>query len=82
MVEDFPHLPILARTPVVPGFNDTEDDILAIRESIPRRPNIEYELLAYHRMGQPKYAYLGREYELKAQSLDEEKMQRLRSLAL
>ena len=81
VVEDFPQLPILARTPVIPGFNDTEDDILAIRESIPRRPNIEFELLAYHRMGQPKYAYLGREYELEGAKLDEEKMQRLRDIA-
>lgn len=81
VVEDFPQLPILARTPVIPGFNDTEDDILAIRESIPRCPNIEFELLAYHRMGQPKYAYLGREYELEGVKLDEEKMQRLREVA-
>ena len=81
VVEDFPQLPILARTPVIPGFNDTEDDILAIRESIPRRPNIEFELLAYHRMGQPKYGYLGREYELEGAKLDEEKMQHLRDIA-
>ena len=79
--EDFPQLPILARTPVIPGFNDTEDDILAIRESIPRRPNIQYELLGYHRMGQPKYGYLGRQYELEGAKLDEAKMEHLRKIA-
>ena len=79
--EDFPYLPILVRTPVVPGFNDSDDDILAIREFIPRRPNIEYELLTYHRMGQPKYAYLGRRYELDEVKADDARMERLRELA-
>ncbi len=79
--DDFPYLPILVRTPVVPGFNDSDDDILAIREFIPRRPNIEYELLAYHRMGQPKYAYLGRRYELDDVKADEARMRRLKDLA-
>lgn len=79
--EDFPYLPILVRTPVVPGFNDSDDDILAIREFIPRRPNIEYELLTYHRMGQPKYSYLGRRYELDDVKADEARMEQLRELA-
>lgn len=79
--EEFPNLPMRVRTPVVPGFNDTEDDILAIREFIPRRPNIEYELLAYHRMGQPKYGYLGRPYALEGVTLDEQRMEQLRALA-
>lgn len=79
--EDFPYLPMLVRTPVVPGFNDSDDDILAIREFIPRRPNIEYELLTYHRMGQPKYSYLGRRYELDDVKADEARMERLRELA-
>ncbi|MFT4302691.1 MAG: glycyl-radical enzyme activating protein [Desulfovibrio sp.] len=79
--EDFPYLPILVRTPVVPGFNDSDDDIIAIREFIPRRPNIEYELLTYHRMGQPKYTYLGRRYELDDVKADEARMERLRELA-
>lgn len=80
--EDFPQLPLRVRTPVIPGFNDTEDDILAIREFVPRRPHMEYELLAYHRMGQPKYAYLGRPYALEGVTLDEAHLQRLKALAL
>ncbi|MBQ9407218.1 MAG: glycyl-radical enzyme activating protein [Desulfovibrio sp.] len=79
--EDFPQLPIRVRTPVIPGFNDTDDDIQAIREFVPRRPNIEYELLAYHRMGQPKYAYLGRPYALEGIVLDEGRLERLKILA-
>lgn len=79
--EEFPLLPIRARTPVIPGFNDTEAEIQAIRDIIPRRPNVEYELLAYHRMGQPKYGYLGRVYEMEGKNLVEDIMRRLREIA-
>lgn len=79
--EDFPDLPIRVRTPVIPGFNDSEDDIRAIRRMVPRRPNIDYELLAYHRMGQPKYGYLGRRYELEGATLDEALMKNLNEIA-
>lgn len=79
--EDFPLLPIRARTPVIPGFNDNEAEIQAIREFVPRRPNVEYELLTYHRMGQPKYGYLGRIYEMEGANLVEDIMRRLRDIA-
>ena len=79
--EEFPNLKILARTPVIPGFNDTEEDIRAIRKFIPRRDNISYELLAYHRMGQPKYEYLGRRYEMKDAALADGLIERLRDIA-
>ena len=79
--KEFPDLQILARTPVVPGFNDTEDDIAAIRAFIPRRANIEYELLPYHRMGQPKYGYLCRRYPFEGKELAKEKMKALREIA-
>ena len=75
--EHFPELPVLIRTPVIPGFNDTEEDILGIREMIPRKANIRYEALTYHRMGQPKYGYLGRRYELEGVKADEAFMKRL-----
>ena len=75
--EHFPDLPILIRTPVIPGFNDTEEEIMAIRRMIPFRPNIRYEALTYHRMGQPKYGYIGRPYLLEGVQADEEFMRRL-----
>ncbi|MBR3664884.1 MAG: glycyl-radical enzyme activating protein [Desulfovibrio sp.] len=79
--QDFPDLPILVRTPVIPGFNDTEDDIRAIRNIIPLKATIEYELLPYHRMGQPKYGYLCRRYPMEGKELDKEKMKKLREIA-
>lgn len=73
----FPDLPVLVRTPVVPGFNDTIEGILGIRKMLPRRSNISFEALAYHRMGLPKYAYLGRVCPLEGAKTDESFMKRL-----
>ncbi len=58
LAENFPRLPIKVRTPVIPGVNDTREEIQQILSFIKDFPNISYELLAYHRMGTPKYAYL------------------------
>jgi pyruvate formate lyase activating enzyme len=66
--EDYPSLAIRVRTPIIPGFNDTEDDvrsIIAFLETLPG-DKVEYEILEYHRMGQPKYESTGREYPLPA----------------
>ncbi|MFO7687762.1 MAG: glycyl-radical enzyme activating protein [Desulfobacterales bacterium] len=60
----FPNLPIIVRTAVIPGFNDTEEEIAAIVDFLKDMPDIGYELLTYHRMGAPKYAYLGRPYPM------------------
>jgi pyruvate formate lyase activating enzyme len=64
LTASFPDLPIMVRTPVIPGFNDTEEEIAAIVDFLKDMPDIGYELLAYHRMGVPKYAYLGRQYPM------------------
>ncbi|TWH45598.1 glycyl-radical enzyme activating protein [Sporomusa sp. KB1] len=76
----FPNLPILVRTPVIPGFNDSEEDITAIINFIKGRPNVGYELLPYHRLGQQKYEYLGKEYPLGNLTLREEQFERLNTV--
>ena len=58
MVREFPHLPVLVRTPVVPGFNDREDMLVPIAELAGNFPNVLYELLPYHRLGTQKYQFL------------------------
>lgn len=40
-----PDLPIRVRTPIVPGFNDSESAIRAILEFIKDVPNVSYEML-------------------------------------
>ncbi len=54
------------RVPVIPGFNDTESEIMQIAKFAKSLPGInELHLLPYHRMGEDKYTWLGREYQLK-----------------
>jgi pyruvate formate lyase activating enzyme len=65
LCEAFPELPVVVRTPVVPGFNDDPASIRAIADFLETlaRP-VRYELLPYHGFGEPKYAQLGRSYAL------------------
>lgn len=81
--ERFPDLDVRARTPVIPGFNDTEEDIKAIIDFISDLPGkkCEYELLSFHRMGQPKYKNLGRNYFYTDEKLDEDRFNELQALA-
>jgi pyruvate formate lyase activating enzyme len=64
--ESFPKLPVTVRTPVVPGFNDSPEDVRAIASFLHRLPGspVEYELLPYHRFGESKYGQLGKSYPL------------------
>jgi pyruvate formate lyase activating enzyme len=66
--EEYPTLKIRVRTPIIPGFNDIEEDVAAIIDFLTGLPGdkVEYEILEYHRMGQPKYENTGREYPLPA----------------
>lgn len=58
-------IPITVRTPVVPGYTDTVDNITGIASFIRDIPAVkEYELLKYHELGLPKYKALNREYLL------------------
>lgn len=80
--QTYPDLPVRVRTPVIPGFNDNTGAIGDIVDFIKDMPNVDYELLAYHRMGSPKYGYLGLEYPLEGmKNLEDEKLDELRGFA-
>ena len=70
ILENLPKIAELAerlviRVPVVPTFNDTPEEISAIAEFAASLPNVsELHLLPYHRLGQDKYRWLGRDYSL------------------
>ena len=56
---------ICVRTPVVPGWNDSEENIRATAAFAAQCANVRrYELLAYHKLGINKYKILGRKYQL------------------
>jgi pyruvate formate lyase activating enzyme len=51
------------RVPVIPGFNDTKEEIAAIASFANSLPNVrKLHLLPYHRLGKNKYDGLGRTY--------------------
>lgn len=60
----FKDLPICIRTPIIPGFNDTEGDVTQIISFLKKLPGkIEYELLPYHQFGENKYSMLGKDMQ-------------------
>ena len=63
--QTYPDKKFIARTPVIPGVNDDEENIRAVLAFIsPYKNVIDYELLPYFRYGESKYGFLGRVYEL------------------
>jgi pyruvate formate lyase activating enzyme len=75
-----PKLPTCIRTPVIPGFNDTPEDILAIKQFVDTLPSTDYELLKYHKLGMPKYESLRREYPMGDVALEDGKFEELQDL--
>jgi pyruvate formate lyase activating enzyme len=60
---EFPEVDVVVRTPIIPGVNDSEDDIRAIAEFVREAGGASaHELLPYHGFGEPKYPKLGKHY--------------------
>lgn len=56
---------LIVRTPVIPTFNDTPEEIRSIAEFAVSLGTVkQMHLLPYHRIGSDKYAGLGREYTM------------------
>jgi pyruvate formate lyase activating enzyme len=85
---------MIIRTPIVPGVNDSEEDVrriaMFVRELSDLRgadgvrdgKAISYELLTFHRMASGKYTSLGMEYRASAiESPTKEKMSALAQVA-
>ena len=73
------HRNLTIRVPVIPTFNDTPAEISAIARFAGTLPGVtRLHLLPYHRLGEGKYAGLGREYTLAGITpMPEEKIQEL-----
>jgi len=52
----------VARIPVIPGFNDSEDEAAKMACLLKKTSVVRADLLPFHRMGMGKYQALGREY--------------------
>lgn len=56
---------LVVRVPVIPGFNNTEEDIRSIARFAKTLHNVDtLHLLPYHNLGSNKYELLGRDYEM------------------
>jgi pyruvate formate lyase activating enzyme len=64
LCRDFPTLPKLVRTPVIPCFNDTPEELLAIEVFLKDKLKVTHEKLPYHCFGVGKYKALGRQYPM------------------
>ena len=70
------------RVPVIPTFNNTVEDICDIAHFAKELGVKKLHLLPYHRMGEDKYAGLGRDYLLKGiEPMPDEYMRKLYNAA-
>jgi pyruvate formate lyase activating enzyme len=56
--------PVIVRIPVMPGINDTDDEISHFARYLAELPAKQVELLPYHHIGAGKYKRLGLTYRL------------------
>ena len=74
---------VIARVPVIPGFNADDDSIDSIADYVCHLGSIsELHLLPYHRFGVNKYTCLGRPYDLapEIQPPETEKMEHFKQI--
>ena len=56
---------IIIRIPIIPGVNNSEEDLKSFTDFIRTLPNIkEVNLLPYHKIGEEKYRRLGMDYKM------------------
>jgi pyruvate formate lyase activating enzyme len=59
--------PLIVRTPIVPGVNDTPEQVAQIAEFVKQLPNLlYYELLPFHPMATSKYDSLDIDYRARS----------------
>ncbi|MDI7258902.1 MAG: glycyl-radical enzyme activating protein [Thermodesulfobacteriota bacterium] len=72
---------LVIRVPVIPGCNDSEENIKSIAQFTREIGISRLDLLPYHRLGMQKYRKLGRDYELNREPLPRERLLALQEIA-
>lgn len=76
--------PLTIRVPVIPKFNESEEEIRAIAEFAASLGKVRYvHLLPYHSLGENKYRMMGIEYQmnrLSAKSLSNKELEKYRPI--
>jgi len=75
-------IPIIIRIPVISGYTDAEENIRYIMEFVSILESVTtVDLLPFHRLGEPKYKKLDRNYEFKGtQPPNDEHIQKLKQI--
>lgn len=61
----YPDKPLIVRIPVIPGYNDSDENIASIAQFVHQlQGSPEIELLPYHKLGVTSYSTLFRDYSL------------------
>lgn len=73
---------LVIRVPVIPGFNDTQKELLDIAQFAEQLPGVKkIHILPYHSFGRGKYEGLGREYPMgDVTGPDDAKMQEFKEM--
>ena len=75
------HVPVILRVPVIPGYNDDEENILAVGQfAASLGSEVPVNLLPYHRLGDSKSESLGIPRNLDIEVPDSMRMQKLKEL--
>jgi pyruvate formate lyase activating enzyme len=70
------NVPVTIRIPVIPGFNDSSDDMHSLIDFLDSFTNIKnLHLIPYHSFGKGKYHQLGWEYKYRAEALDKKELE-------
>lgn len=69
------NIPVIIRMPLIPGHNDSDDDIKQAAEFLSTLKNLDrVDLMNYHTFGVIKYAQIGKPYELDLLPLSAERL--------
>ena len=69
------NVPTIIRMPLIPGHNDSDEDIIKAAEFLSTLKNLDrVDLMNYHTFGVVKYAQIGKKYELDLSPLSTERL--------
>lgn len=75
----YPDKPLIVRIPVIPGYSDSDENILSTAQFVSQlKGNHKIELLPYHKFGVHNYSALSRDYSLS--DLESPSADRMRAL--
>ena len=73
--------PVIIRLPIIPGINDSEEELEAVAAYLSEFKCIErVDIMAYHDYGIIKYRQLGKNYTLDAKPYPQERVHEIKSL--